>query len=300
MYVNEAVRIDCATALAQLDMLQGHTERAWKHITDCMPSGPAMQPGTTYFLEFLELQDLAVTLALDSGDADRAAAWITAFGEWIAWSEMVLRRPRPELAWSRYHYILGEFQVAREHALRALELANDPYQPLYCLAAHRALARIAIPAGRLEEATHHLDAALAIALACEAPFEIAVTHVVQAEWLIAAGRPADAIPLLQQSRDTAERLGARPLVEQIDNQIASLAREPARPASRQTGLAARLSPREIDVLLLVARGYTDAEVAEQLYISPRTVSGHLQSIYNKLGISSRTAATAFAYEQGLV
>ncbi len=64
--------------------------------------------------------------------------------------------------------------------------------------------------------------------------------------------------------------------------------------------ATGLSPRQIEVLRLVARGMTDAEIANALFISPRTVSGHLQSIYNKLGISSRAAATAFAYEQGLV
>ncbi len=296
----EAVRIDSATVLARLDMLQGQTERAWGHIRSCMPDGHGTRPGTTYFLEFLEMQDLAVTLSLDAGDAERAMAWITALDEWIEWSEMVVRRPMPQLAWARYNHITGQPERALEHARRALDLANDPYQPLLCLAAHRALGRLAIAAGRLDDATYHLDAALAIAEACEAPWEIAVTRVVQAEQLIAAGRPAEAAPLLQIGRDTAERLGAQPLLEQIDAQIASLTREPARPAVRQSTIAGRLSPRELDVLQLVARGLTDAEVAEQLFISSRTVSGHLQSIYNKLGISSRTAATAFAYEHGLV
>ena len=71
-------------------------------------------------------------------------------------------------------------------------------------------------------------------------------------------------------------------------------------ASQNAGAATGLSPRQIEVLRLVARGMTDAEIADALFISTRTVSGHLQSIYNKLGISSRSAATAFAYEQGLV
>jgi len=60
-----------------------------------------------------------------------------------------------------------------------------------------------------------------------------------------------------------------------------------------------LSDREIEVLRLVAEGLTDAEVAERLYLSPRTVGGHLRSVYNKLGVSSRSAATRFAIEQGL-
>jgi DNA-binding NarL/FixJ family response regulator len=60
-----------------------------------------------------------------------------------------------------------------------------------------------------------------------------------------------------------------------------------------------LSAREVEVLRLVAGGLTDADVAQQLFLSTRTVSGHLRSIYNKLGVSSRAAATRFAIENGL-
>ena len=59
---------------------------------------------------------------------------------------------------------------------------------------------------------------------------------------------------------------------------------------------ARLTAREVEVLRWVARGLTDAQVAEQLVISHRTVTSHLSSIYNKLGVSSRSAATRFAVE----
>ncbi len=61
-----------------------------------------------------------------------------------------------------------------------------------------------------------------------------------------------------------------------------------------------LTPREIEVLRLVAQGMTDANVAEQLVISPRTVSKHLQSIYGKIQVNSRSAATRFALEQKIV
>jgi DNA-binding NarL/FixJ family response regulator len=63
---------------------------------------------------------------------------------------------------------------------------------------------------------------------------------------------------------------------------------------------AGLTPREVEVLRLVAQGMTDAHIAEQLVISPRTVNFHLTSIYSKLQVSSRTAATRYAMEQGLV
>jgi DNA-binding CsgD family transcriptional regulator len=76
----------------------------------------------------------------------------------------------------------------------------------------------------------------------------------------------------------------------------------------QTGLRVKRSPanpagltaREVEVLRLVATGLTDAQVAEQLVISLRTVNSHVTSIYNKLGVSSRAAATRFAVECRLV
>ena len=62
---------------------------------------------------------------------------------------------------------------------------------------------------------------------------------------------------------------------------------------------AGLTPREVEVLGLVAQGLTNAQVAEALFLSPRTVHRHLNSIYHKLGVSSRTAAARFAIEHGL-
>jgi DNA-binding CsgD family transcriptional regulator len=57
-----------------------------------------------------------------------------------------------------------------------------------------------------------------------------------------------------------------------------------------------LTKREIEILRLVAQGLTDAQIAEILVISPRTVNAHLRSIYQKLGITSRHAATRLALE----
>lgn len=63
---------------------------------------------------------------------------------------------------------------------------------------------------------------------------------------------------------------------------------------------ASLTAREVDVLCLLASGLTDARIAEQLVISPRTVNTHLRSIYAKIGVNSRSAATRFAIEHRLV
>ena len=72
--------------------------------------------------------------------------------------------------------------------------------------------------------------------------------------------------------------------------------EPAAPEPYPAGLSAR----EVEVLRLVAQGMTNAEVAEKLFISSRTVNWHLGSIYRKLGLGSRTEATRFAVEHDLL
>jgi DNA-binding CsgD family transcriptional regulator len=75
---------------------------------------------------------------------------------------------------------------------------------------------------------------------------------------------------------------------------------PASTALVNVANPAGLTGREVEVLRLVAQGLTDAQVAEQLVISPRTVNGHLRSIYSKLAVSSRTAAVHYAVTHHLV
>lgn len=74
------------------------------------------------------------------------------------------------------------------------------------------------------------------------------------------------------------------------------------PARKEAGTVAtqELTSRELEVLALVADGLTDAEVAERLVVSIRTVHAHLRSIYRKLGLRSRSAATRYALEHGVV
>jgi DNA-binding CsgD family transcriptional regulator len=63
---------------------------------------------------------------------------------------------------------------------------------------------------------------------------------------------------------------------------------------------AGLTPRELDVLRLLVAGKTDREIAEELFISPRTAQGHVGSIYAKLGVGSRAAAVTASFQLGLV
>ena len=81
---------------------------------------------------------------------------------------------------------------------------------------------------------------------------------------------------------------------------AAAAPEPALAPSRKSSrFPLGLTAREVEVLRLLAAGLTDAQIAEQLVISPRTVNAHLTSIYHKLSVSSRVAATRYAIEHHL-
>jgi DNA-binding NarL/FixJ family response regulator len=67
-----------------------------------------------------------------------------------------------------------------------------------------------------------------------------------------------------------------------------------------TPLPAGLTEREAEVLRLVAAGHTNKEVASVLFLSDKTIARHLSNIFTKLGVSTRAAATAFAFEHDLI
>ncbi len=93
------------------------------------------------------------------------------------------------------------------------------------------------------------------------------------------------------ARATYERLGAVLDVERID--AAAPDSDAADPGSGLTG-------RELEVLRHVASGQTNRQIAEQLFISEKTVARHVANIFTKLDVPSRAAATAYAYEHDLV
>jgi DNA-binding NarL/FixJ family response regulator len=95
---------------------------------------------------------------------------------------------------------------------------------------------------------------------------------------------------LEAARKTFERLGAAPDLAWVQ----SLTREPA--ADTTHGLTGR----ELQVLKQVAAGKTNKEIATVLYISEHTVARHVQNIFSKLGVSTRTEAASFAFAQSLL
>jgi DNA-binding CsgD family transcriptional regulator len=79
-------------------------------------------------------------------------------------------------------------------------------------------------------------------------------------------------------------------------------RAPVSPARREMPerLAGGLTPREIEVLRLIAAGHTAKEAARHLEIAPKTADNHIQSLYSKIGVTTRAAAALYAVERGLV
>jgi DNA-binding CsgD family transcriptional regulator len=150
-------------------------------------------------------------------------------------------------------------------------------------------------AGRVAEAATHFDEALALADACAAPYERALTLLALAELRASTGRTAEARSALNEIRAIGVPLNAAFALARADSLAARLAA--VTPGGDHPG---GLSVRELEVLCLVAEGLTNAEVANRLSISPRTVGQHLRSVYNKLGVPSRAAATRFAVEHDLV
>jgi DNA-binding NarL/FixJ family response regulator len=127
-------------------------------------------------------------------------------------------------------------------------------------------------------------------------FETARSRARWAAVLRAQGRPAEAAEQVAQARTTAHALGADPLLAELR---ALGARTPADGA----GLAPareHLTPREQEVLHLVAQGRTNRQVASQLFISEKTVSVHMSNILAKIGAGGRTEAVAIARRRGLL
>lgn len=270
----------------------GRTAIASDLVRLMLPQGSQTEVGATGVpLRSLEALRLGAHLALDAGDPNEARRWLEAHERWLDWSGYLLGQADGALLWARLERESGDDAGARRHAERALELATTPRQPLALLETHRFLGRLDRDERRFDAAAAHLSTALELATACAAPFERAVTLMSIARLDVATGQGRQAGSRLDEAIEITDRLGAMPALERARRMRAELAARPT------PGL---LSARELEVLRLVAEGLTDREVAERLHISPRTVNQHLRSIYRKLGVGSRAAATRRALELGMI
>ncbi|GLZ14457.1 helix-turn-helix transcriptional regulator [Actinomadura sp. NBRC 104425] len=145
------------------------------------------------------------------------------------------------------------------------------------------------------------DEAAAAWAAIKRPYPQAEALVWAAEAAIGAGDRAGAAERLRHAADLAARLRARPLAERIDD-LFRRGRLPrgAGGAEGADGAAAfGLTPRELEVLRLVAQGRSNREIAEALFISAKTASVHVSNILGKLDVASRGEAAATAHRLGL-
>ena len=277
-----------------LARLRGNPLEAWQYVHQVLPSGPMTNPGTVVFRAAVEAQRLAATLAMDAGNVSVAREWIEAHDRWVAWSGTVPGRAENQVLWGMY-YRQSDATTAQKHACRALEHATTPRQPLALIVAHRLVGELETDARRFAEAEGHLTASLTLADTCAVPYERALSLLALANLRLATGDRDAALPMLDNVRSICEPLGAQLALASVNALATQRATNTPVPAAN----VANLSVREIEVLRLVAEGLTNAQAAEQLFLSPRTVEQHVRSIYNKLGVSSRAAATRFAIEHHL-
>jgi DNA-binding CsgD family transcriptional regulator len=160
---------------------------------------------------------------------------------------------------------------------------------------HQYLGLLATTLERWDAAGEHFEQALARNEEWGYRLHAAYTRYGWATMLLHRGRAGDssrAHELLNEARAEAREIGSVRLLRRIEELAPSS-------SGGKMPYPAGLTQREVEVLQQVARGLTDAEIAEELYISPRTVSQHLRNSYNKLGVNNRAEATRFAVEQGI-
>lgn len=281
--------------VAALAYYQGEPERALHVIFDVHHQGPSTEIGNSYLPTAMALQRLAAEIALDQRDPALARSWLEAHDRWLESSRAVLGTAEGKLCWARYYLELDDTASARRRAELALSYAREPNQPIVLAAVCRFLGQLDIGERRHSDAETHLSQSLTVADAGSMQLERGLTLLALAELRLAQNRPEEARTELDAARTILETLDARLILPRVDR----LAERTGVRLRSVVTYPAGLTAREVEVLRLVAEGLTDSEVAERLYLSPRTVGSHLRSVYNKIGVSSRTAASRFAVENGL-
>jgi ATP/maltotriose-dependent transcriptional regulator MalT len=181
----------------------------------------------------------------------------------------------------------GELETARE-ALTELEAIAGAFDSAVVRAsALTARGRLQLADGSPTSGCATLRDALDHWKALNIPYEVATTRTLLGQALRDAGDEAGALESFAAAAALFDEIGAR-----LDAQALAGDHPPALPNG--------LSMREAEVLRLIAAGMTNNDIADSLILSSKTVSRHVSNIFTKLGVSSRAAATAFAFEHGLI
>ena len=199
-----------------------------------------------------------------------------------------VQRCRVLLAAAEVLVATGEVTRAREVAEEFDALATS----FGCLTleamAAQAAGAVELAAGDAQGALPYLRKAQQLWSRAGSPYERARVQVLSGRALAAVGDVETSRRELEAARTTFHHLAARPAEDEVSLLLS--------PAARRDGL----TPREVEVLRLVADGLSNAQIAATLVLSEKTVARHVSNIFGKLAVGSRTAAAAYAFQHGLV
>ncbi len=219
-------------------------------------------------------------LRLAQGRPDSAAA---AVRRALAQAEGSIGRARVLGPYAEILLATGGIDGARSAIDELATIAGELGSPWLRAQTEQLTGAIRLAQGDCAGALVSLRRALTGWMELDAPYDAARTRLLIAEACEAVDDHDGAAMERKAAGATFHHLGAVSGIR--------LNRAPLRPGG--------LSGREVEVLALVARGNTNRSIAEELFISEKTVTSHLTHIFTKLGVSSRSAATAYAYERGL-
>lgn len=258
----------------ELHRLRGEFAEAEEAYREATERGRRPQPG------------LAL-LRLAQGRADTAAAAIRQSFE-AATSDVTRSRVLP--AYVDIMLAISDVGAARVGADELAQIAARMDCPLLRGVAARVEGTVRLAEGEPKAALEVLGKAWSSWEEIEVPYEVARLRVVAGLAYRELEDGEDAEMELDAARRLFEQLGAAPEIERLDALI----------GRRAAQAAGGLTARELQVLRLIAAGKTNRAIAAELVVSERTVDRHVSNIFSKLGVSSRAAATAHAYEHQLV
>jgi DNA-binding NarL/FixJ family response regulator len=206
-----------------------------------------------------------------------------------------MRRVRYLPAYVEIMLAAGDAGAAQSGAYELAQIADELGGDVIGAMAANAQGLVLVATGSLSEALAPLRNALAVWQRLDAPYIAARVRVLLARACRELGDLDGAALESDAARAIFARLGAAPDLAALDRGEAG----PRLPAAKP-GAAHNLSPRELEVLRLVAAGKTNKQIGRELGVSEKTVDRHVSNIFGKLDVGSRAAATEFAYEHGLV
>jgi len=216
---------------------------------------------------------------------DAATAIITRMLAEQAWNQLARGKLLP--ASVQIAVAAGDLDGAGAAVDELERIATEYQSPVLSAAALSSRGRLQLAEGDASAAGATLRQALQRWQQLEVPYEVATVRLLLGQAYRDCGDEDGATRSLADAAAIFDRLGAS-----VD---AGITRQLTSPSSLPAGLTAR----EAEVLSLVASGQTNKQIAATLHLSERTVARHLSNIFTKVGVTSRTAAAGFAYENGL-